>query len=292
MKLDVNLSRLIRQRSSIGAERVTWRSIRSRQHTQWLKRELLRMGKEVGIVELSVDSDNKLVKDGKQYLAHIKETRESRESLSTAPKLRFHVCFCEHLRKMKEIDRYDSRYVQTTRKNGKFYVLPVRPHGAKPSSECVQAKLRVCKWCLGELKWKGFDYHAMGKSQQEQIQRDFSIEEYFNLYNEENDFDVPMDYEVNIDDGYPENWQSISESVRMEAGWACEECGVKLEDAKWLLQVHHINGKLRDCNRNNLQALCCECHANQPLHEQIEVSGTARMKMRKIRAEQNCFMNM
>jgi 5-methylcytosine-specific restriction endonuclease McrA len=72
---------------------------------------------------------------------------------------------------------------------------------------------------------------------------------------------------------YPDNWSEIATSIKQEAGWCCQKCGLKCvvpgEDTSKLslsklrtynLQVHHWNRNPADNRKDNLVALCSSCH--------------------------------
>jgi hypothetical protein len=88
------------------------------------------------------------------------------------------------------------------------------------------------------------------------------------------------------DQGYPENWESLSYMHRSNADWKCEACGVDLSSHKDLLHVHHINGKSYDNRQTNLMALCLLCHAEQ--HEHMKRECTRDMDIvRQLRKQQS-----
>ncbi|NJN10801.1 MAG: HNH endonuclease [Richelia sp. RM1_1_1] len=80
---------------------------------------------------------------------------------------------------------------------------------------------------------------------------------------------------------YPDNWSEIATSVKLEARWCCQRCGLKCvapgEDTSKLtlsqrrvytLQVHHWNRDPRDNRKENLVALCsglCRIHVVEAL---------------------------
>jgi 5-methylcytosine-specific restriction endonuclease McrA len=63
---------------------------------------------------------------------------------------------------------------------------------------------------------------------------------------------------------YPSNWNAISAEVREDAGQCCEWCGVKNHSmrgaTKIILTVAHLDHDPRNCERENLRALCQACH--------------------------------
>lgn len=93
---------------------------------------------------------------------------------------------------------------------------------------------------------------------------------------------------------YPENWEAIAEQIKTEANWCCEQCGrpcrklgeptaeffarvqqwrpsfLPLEFAiaprRYLLTVAHLDQVPKNCDRENLKALCTGCHLNHDRH--------------------------
>ncbi len=62
-------------------------------------------------------------------------------------------------------------------------------------------------------------------------------------------------------DDYPLNWKEIADQIKEAAGWKCEHCNAEHNPAiGYTLTVHHLNGIKRECNRENLVALCQRCH--------------------------------
>jgi 5-methylcytosine-specific restriction endonuclease McrA len=66
---------------------------------------------------------------------------------------------------------------------------------------------------------------------------------------------------------YPANWVEIAETIKDQAGWKCEKCGLQcrfpneqFDTHKRTLTVAHINHVEMDCSPQNLVALCPRCH--------------------------------
>lgn len=73
---------------------------------------------------------------------------------------------------------------------------------------------------------------------------------------------MPMQREL-----YPDNWDEIAHSVKAEADWKCEECGMQcrrsgepFDTHRRTLTVSHQNHDPSDNRRENLKALCSACH--------------------------------
>ncbi len=66
---------------------------------------------------------------------------------------------------------------------------------------------------------------------------------------------------------YPDNWDEIAATIKDQAGWKCEQCGLQcrfpgdeFDTHKRTLTVAHINHVEMDCRPENLVALCPRCH--------------------------------
>ncbi len=66
---------------------------------------------------------------------------------------------------------------------------------------------------------------------------------------------------------YPANWDEIAATIKDQAGWKCEQCGLQcrfpgdeFDTHKRTLTVAHINHVEMDCRPENLVALCPRCH--------------------------------
>lgn len=72
---------------------------------------------------------------------------------------------------------------------------------------------------------------------------------------------------------YPDNWSDLATTVKQEAKWCCQKCGLKCispgentshltrsQRMAYTLQVHHWNRNPADNRKSNLVALCSGCH--------------------------------
>ena len=78
--------------------------------------------------------------------------------------------------------------------------------------------------------------------------------------------------------GYTRDWRQVSSRTRTERGYKCEQCKVEIIQPKYYryIQVHHLSGDKTDNRRENLQCLCCLCHANvdKRHHENFKRKGS------------------
>jgi len=180
---------------------------------------------------------------------------------------RFHVAECITLAEMRAKNRFD-RYVVTNNFSGEFQVHGLDSVSRSPVEGV--AELRVCKNCLKALNYQ--DYLLQNRREQNEIHRKFSIDRFFERYSTFFKH-LPSRDVAALRSGYTADWPQVSERIRKEAGYVCEECGIDLHEHKRLLHVHHGNGVKADNRRENLRALCCDCHRKQPMHEMMLVSA-------------------
>lgn len=120
--------------------------------------------------DVEVDSDFTLKYNGKKVVFHILDVK-SYQGYATLPK--FHIAECG-ARNMMRTKNKDSRYVATTRNDGRF---EVRVDGGKT----VLKQLPVCKRCLEKLDWKGYS-RASTDQEKNRIVDDFNLKDYFAKY--------------------------------------------------------------------------------------------------------------
>lgn len=71
-----------------------------------------------------------------------------------------------------------------------------------------------------------------------------------------------------LKDLYPDDWPEIARYYKKKMKYTCEECGKKYpSNSKWL-HVHHIVPLSQggDCEDDNLQLLCFQCHRKKHNH--------------------------
>jgi len=71
---------------------------------------------------------------------------------------------------------------------------------------------------------------------------------------------------------YSSGFDDVSEMVRKQSGWKCDNCGLDLSQNHKYLHTHHINSIKSDNRQDNLRSLCIKCHSDQPDHLQLKWS--------------------
>lgn len=84
---------------------------------------------------------------------------------------------------------------------------------------------------------------------------------------------------------YPTNWKEISKRIRFErAKNKCEFCGAEnykphpITGSKVVLTVAHLDHNPRNCNEDNLKALCQKCHLGYDAKHHAENARKTRDK--------------
>ncbi|MCF6302503.1 MAG: hypothetical protein L3J13_04790, partial [Devosiaceae bacterium] len=188
-------------------------------------------------------------------------------------------------------DGRGERYVTTNSMDGQFKVDWLDPDTRERGE--TKAALKVCKNCLESLNWRGY------KNAKDRMQlADGSVEGKNTIWASFDIAEFLMDYSTFFhsrpsrnDDAallneYVEGWPKISERKRRTAGWKCEQCKVNLSEIPGSLHCHHLSGVVTDNSDSNLSVLCAICHAKQPHHQHMNVTGLQKRKILKQRAEQ------
>ena len=188
---------------------------------------------------------------------------------------KFHVSWCVTLEEMKRIGRFE-RYVATNDCVGDFTITGSDQAGRPVSGK---SRLNVCKNCLRELNYDGYRHDRKGAFARFDLQRFF--ETYSSYFPHK-----PMRVAGEQDGSYSADWEVVRGSVKETENYTCEECGVRLDQHKSLLHVHHVNGVKTDNSRSNLKALCASCHRLAPHHAHMHVPHKDTQQIAKLRRNQ------
>jgi hypothetical protein len=208
--------------------------------------------------------DNKLfVYNGIHVLVYIRDQFVKKQKRFIEYK--FHICSCKTIEEMINAKRFN-RYVVSTRTDGIFLINTYDIDTDRKVEVMKNEKLNVCKNCLMEIHYNGYNNHGRDLK----IYQSFSIDEFFKKYSvgfkkkpEHTDANAPLNE-------YSKGFETISYSFRPVNHWICEKCNINLENDKELLDTHHKNGMKSDDSFNNLQCLCVRCHAEQPFHDRLK----------------------
>ena len=239
-----------------------------------------------GEVEISDDlklhdfacADNFFRVRGKIVLAYIRDQQRHRreKNFDNGTTYKYHLINCEHLRtyaKRRLIDRYVLRRPNFLGKKGDatFNVNVIDRN--EIIEKGLQEELLVCKFCLKETKFNGYDSIKNSASKDEFVQK-FNYKEFF----DSTEIIVKDLWSLNLGDEmssniniYPPNWRSISKKVRESQNYNCSKCKRSFKNHKEYLHVHHINGRKDDNSFRNLTPLCISCHSDEPGHEFMKV---------------------
>lgn len=257
MKIKVGFAALDRVLEKMGVEEL----IEGPAGNEWepLDIELFGRGVDLNIEEIVVDSKNGTFsyKD-RRVLVYIRSQNVIYDGY------KFHVADCHTIQEMKKNKRFESRYVASTRTDGKFVVTLVDKHTEIVEEEKI-VDMSVCKNCLKHINYKNYGKNPNAR---EKIYREFSLKEFFELYGETT-VSKPKRTDISAPTNeYSPNWEKISRLYREKAGWKCEDCGTLLEDqeTRKFLHVHHLNGDKTNNRDDNLRALCVDCHDQQEGH--------------------------
>lgn len=234
-----------------------------------------------------IDGSNGVLKDrqGHQIMLYIPEQGNNINAVLDDGKCktarRVHVAECSKLVEMRQTGRFNNRYVMISRLDGLFSV-----HGIDPQHQAIkgEAKLAVCKLCLTALNYR--DYSSLPYHDKTALVNNFSFIDFFGCFSSYFP-SLPKTITSNQTGGYTADWSVVSTKLRSSLNYCCEQCGLNL--AKWtkLLHTHHINGNKSDNRRQNLRALCADCHKKQPHHGHLHVNHQDILRINYLRRKQN-----
>lgn len=222
------------------------------------------------LAEIEFREDKTLAYRDQRVLIYIRDVNVYRKEIRMP---RFHVATCKTLEGMWQKKRSE-RYVLYRRENGIFQINLMQDS----EIDIRHVKLDVCRNCLTQLNWN--NYNDENKKGKDNIVAEFSISDFFTKFTKSLLSATPsFDSDTAPLNRYPKDWDIISREIKIKAKWRCENntCNIDLSDdlLRKFLHVHHIDGQRNNNKPHNLKALCIKCHAEEPHHGHMKVSGGA-----------------
>lgn len=242
----------------------------------------LQSGVEISLDELDV-VDGLLSYQGRHVILYIRDHGASVLKAIQMPSTgrKYHLADCETLVEMRAKGRFN-RYVVTQAVSGDFDISGFDP--ATRKEVIGSAKLQVCMNCLKMLNYKSS--LIVPSPARNQIRDSFTLLEFFETYSTRFKH-LPSGLAGKAGASvYTADWGEISQRLRADSGFTCEDCGVCLDSHRSLLHVHHVNGVKNDNSRTNLQVLCKDCHRKQPNHQHIFLKASEMVLISRLRRQQ------
>jgi len=222
------------------------------------------VGVDVSWNDLVVLQNATFVFKGERVLIYIRDVHAFG---GTENEPRYHLKTCSRIKDMHKKNRF-GRYVVAQEPNGEFEIHVTRNY----TKTREKRRLRVCRFCLNELAFDGFQFLRSAQSRSEFVSN-FTPDRFFALYPRSPHTKVPSyGPEGAPPNDYTKDFPQISVALRDGVGWRCQQCGRLLSAAgdKKFLHVHHRNGDRWDNSPENLEAVCIGCHAEKPAHSHMK----------------------
>ena len=244
-------------RARMGAGLIQWNS-----GITWTRIDTIE-GEEIETFDDLVPlPDGTIVYKGERVAVYIRDQYRSREVASDPEKLyRVHVAECNTIQNMRRKDKFNERYVVTTRTDGKYVVNFLGQYGSDQTADGIECRLYVCMNCLKQLNYK--NYNRCTPSESKEIKESFNLGDFFEEYGSRITNPPPHTDITAPPNAYTSDWPDVSSRLREQANWRCSECRDYFgdENMKRFLDVHHKYGLKYDNREQNLQVLCILCHA-------------------------------
>lgn len=236
-------------------------------------------GKEITLEEVDFSGPVAAVQ-GRQVLLYIPDHgfNFDKAMASGEDGNKFHVTFCKTLENMKSKNRFE-RYYATNNLSGVFQITGMK-FGHQEDTGATS--LIVCKNCLNRLNYKNASKNARVR---QEVTDKFNIPAFFETYSSCFMY-MPSGIASPEKSSYTEDWSDISSSIKQGSKYICQKCGLNLTKNKRLLHVHHKNGVKTDNSKQNLVALCADCHRKEPHHEHMHIPHKDTQIINRLRREQ------
>lgn len=222
-------------------------------------------GLDISIDDLYVAEDKTLEhKDfpGQKMLVYIRDFMgdyvKDEKDMASFPK--FHISWCTALERMHKSNKYD-RYVVSQRNDGIF--LLNKTVNGKVVKKDIELKINVCKYCLGNLDYKGYKtlYHKKNE-----VFNNFTVKEFLDEYNTDIYLEPTHTSNSQPLNEYSKDWNTISYTYKQSKRFICQDCGKDCSKNTNELHVHHIDGVKSNNKASNLEVVCVKCHSKKPMH--------------------------
>ena len=171
---------------------------------------------------------------------------------------KFHLCYCGTLKNAENKNRFNNRYVATTRTVGDFLVN-IKITGSNDYDERdVYKPLSVCKNCLRIKKMRKYFPHTHN------IEENFSIEEFLNCVAKKNVKQPTLfdgaDKRLSANPPLKQYELTAQEKfdLKQRHGNRCDICR-RFTLPKYL-QIHHKDHNEGNNSYDNLMVVCKNCH--------------------------------
>lgn len=200
-------------------------------------------------VEVRIAADDTIEINGIKACAYIKKQSNSVDLSTMTTGYRYHLCNCRTIQSMIADGRL-SRYVSTTRSDGKFPVIYQSRYGAK---EYI-LKLELCKNCKEMLQARG------------KLPHPYTLKKFFDEHQPNIPKTILKTEQVLVQEKYALDHPEVARRYKAREGYKCQMCDVDCSTATECIHLHHKDGDGQNNNAANLMVLCADCHSRQARH--------------------------
>ena len=220
--------------------------------------------------EIDIGPDELLEYRGRKVVAYIRDQKWGKVDFYRGRSgYKYHLCNCTTLQIMKDHGR-EKRYLVTRRQDGQFKVYDVKDGPVRKGIVAMD----LCNYCRELLLRKGMYPDR------------FRLKDFFDRYDSYVPKTIRRIEEVKQIQTYTPQQGDYSREYRKASGYKCQLCKVDCSMHTRLLHLHHRDGDPSNNAKENLQVLCVDCHAHQPLHQRM-FGRPGITKIQELRREQD-----